>query len=223
MLYVQFNSVRWFVIVKTHWTIRATIVAIAGLPSTLVLSGLGSLPALGNAPGNLTVEQARSLKALGIKIAVPSYVPTGFRVASVTMEPCPPNAKRTATGVCRFGPTYRILYRNPQRTCFEINAVGGGLGGPDPEFVFPVEIKLLGKTTLGFGKTPGDGMPASAQQLATPQSHIWSWPAGQSPYYQISTVENKDGCGTNRSLTPLEAKKILQSLTWLSAKTTASL
>ena len=182
--------------------------------ATLILTGVntGSTAA---ALGLLTTEQSLSLKSLGIKIAVPSYVPRGFTVAHVKTAPCPAKAQRTATGVCRFGPTYNILYRNPQRTCFEISAVGGGLGGPDPEFVVPVETKLLGSTTLGFGKVPGDGKKPSAKQLTLPQPQIWSWPAGNSPYYQISTVENRDGCGQNLSLTPLEVKKILQSFTWL--------
>jgi hypothetical protein len=190
---------------------KSTFVAVLGA----MAMGFGNWSAAANPIAQLTPEQSRSLKALGIKIAVPNYVPPGFSVASIKMEPCPANAKRTATGVCRFGPTYRILYRNTQRTCFAIDEVGGGLGGPDAEFVLPVEVKLLGKTTLGFGKTPGDGKPASAKQLASPQPHIWSWPAGKSPYYQISTVENREGCGANLSLTPSEVKKILQSLTWL--------
>jgi hypothetical protein len=166
--------------------------------------------------GKLTIEQSQSLKTLGIKIAVPSYIPTGFTVASVTMEPCPSDEpKRTATGVCGDGPSYSILYRNPQFTCFEIREAGGGLGGPGGDFVFPVQIKLLGETTVNFGALTTSEKPASPQQLTIPQPGIWSWPAGQSPYYGISTVENQDGCGANLSLTPLEVKKILQSLTWL--------
>lgn len=180
-----------------------------------MLLGLGHRTVAASPPGRLTTEQSRSLKTLGIRVAVPSYVPHGFTVSSVKTEPCPAKSQRTSTGVCRFGPTYQILYRNPQRTCFEINAIGGGLGGPDPEFIFPVEIKLLGKTTIGFGKVPGDGKAPTAKQLSQPQPRIWSWPAGESPYYQIGTVENRDGCGKNLSLTPLEVKRILQSFTWL--------
>lgn len=182
--------------------------------ATLMLAGVNDAAPVATL-GLLTTAQSRSLQSLGIKIAVPSYVPQGFTVANVKTEPCLAQSPRTANGVCRFGPTYHILYRNPQRTCFEISAIGGGLGGPDPEFVLPVETKLLGSTTLGFGKVPGDGKQPSAKQLTLPQSQIWSWPAGNSPYYQIATVENRAGCGKNLSLTPLEVKKILQSLTWL--------
>lgn len=192
-------------------SVRVTLIPIAAW----MFIGFNPSTARATPLGQLTAGQGRSLKALGIKVAVPTYVPSGFKVVSVKTEPCPANAQRTKTGVCRFGPTYRILYRNPQRTCFAIDEVGGGLGGPDPEFVLPVEVKLLGKTSLGFGITPGMGKPATAKQLAIPQKNIWSWPAGSSPYYQISTVENREGCGANSSLTPLEVKKILQSLTWL--------
>lgn len=192
-----------------------TTAMIALVPiTTLMLTGVntGSTAAT---PGLLTTEQSRSLRSLGIKIAIPGYVPQGFTVAKLKTEPCPAKAERTATGVCRFGPTYHILYRNPQRTCFQISAIGGGLGGADPEFVVPVETKLLGSTTLGFGKVPGDSKQPSAKQLTLPQPRIWSWPAGKSPYYQIGTVENREGCGKNLSLTPLEVKKILQSFQWL--------
>jgi hypothetical protein len=85
---------------------------------------------------------------------------------------------------------------------------------------------LLGKTTINFGAFTTSEKPASPEQLTIPQPRIWSWPAGQSPSYGISTVENQDGIGTvenenqdsceaNLTLTPLELKKIFQSLTWL--------
>ena len=197
------------------WQINTVTATCALVLATVLLSTLDNGSVAASPLKHLTTEQNRSLKTLGIRIAVPNYVPRGFTVSSVKTEPCPAKSQRTSTGVCRFGPTYQILYRNPQRTCFEISAVGGGLGGPDPEFVFPVESKLLGKTTLGFGKIPGDGKSPSAKQLTQPQPQIWSWPAGESPYYQIRTLENRDGCGKNLSLTPLEVKRILQSFTWL--------
>ena len=152
------NRLKGLFPVKQLWKITTITVASALVPiSIMILPGLGNRSAGASLLGSLTTAQSRSLKTLGIKIAVPSYVPSGFTVTSVKTEPCPAKAQRTATGVCRFGPTYRILYRNPQRTCFEINAVGGGLGGPDPEFSFPVKIQLLGSTTMGFGKVPGEG------------------------------------------------------------------
>lgn len=203
-----------FSVKKLRKSITITATSVLVPIATLMLTSLNN-GSTATTLGLLTMEQSRSLKSLGIKIAVPSYVPPGFTVANIKTEPCPAESQRTATGVCRFGPSYQILYRNSQRTCFEISAIGGGLGGSDPEFVFPVETKLLGSITLGFGETPGDGKRPSAEQLTLPQSNIWSWPAGESPYYQISTVENRDGCGENLSLTPLEVKKILQSFTWL--------
>jgi hypothetical protein len=163
--------------------------------------------------GQLSTEQRQTLKALGIQIAVPNYVPAGFSVANLNTKPCPPQG--TGTGNCRFGPSYRILYRNLQRTCFAVDAVGGGLGGADPEYVLPVTTTLLGKTTIGFGKTPGDAKPASPQQLTRAQPNIWSFPAGKSPYFAIATVEGQDGCGPNLSLSPLEIKRILLSFVWL--------
>ncbi len=179
--------------------------------------------ALANEPGNLTTSQAQKLKALGIKIAVPSYIPPGFNVIKLTTEPCPPNARRGKTGVCDdLHPSYQILYRNSQQTCFDVTAVGGGLGGDDGDFMLPVDTKLLGKVNLELGTDMGPGKRPTPQQLNTVQSNIWTYPKGvnrgsppYSPYYAISTVENQNGCGKNLNLTPLDMKAIIQSLTWL--------
>lgn len=156
-----------------------------------------------HSPWLLSAEQEQSLKALGIEIAVPTYVPPSFVVADVQVD----------RG--RFGPGYTILYRDPQRTCFVVMS-GGGLGGPTSEFVYPVRTDLLGSGTINFGKIPGDEKTPGPQDLAQPQPDIYAWMVrSPSTAYSVQTAEWHDGCGPNRSLTPLDIQKILQSLVWL--------
>ncbi|MFM7601320.1 MAG: hypothetical protein ACKO7R_09005 [Pseudanabaena sp.] len=66
----------------------------------------------------LSDSQKASLKSLGIKVAIPKYVPQGFRVATIRTEPCRDGERADANGVCRFRPGYTVLYRNAQNHCF---------------------------------------------------------------------------------------------------------
>jgi hypothetical protein len=171
-------------------------------------------------PGNLTAAQVQTLKQVGISIAVPRYVPAGFKVASVTTVPCPATAKRDAKGICTGKSSYQILYRQADQTCFAVyGEFTRGIGGGAGDFAFPVETALLGKTEIGFGRGRSvNDQPASPQQLKTPQPNLNSFPIyqpGTPNIYGIRMVEKGDGCGSNRSITPLEMEKILKSLSWL--------
>jgi len=190
-------------------------------PPALTTLSLGLLPiiALANRPGNLNAVQARSLKTVGISVAVPSYIPQQFQVAAITTNPCPPNAKRDSKGNCTSRSGYKILYRNPNQTCFEVyGEFTRGIGGGAGEFAFPVDTKLFGQTWIGFGNKNYDEKKPSSQQLNSPQPNLSSFPvyqAGTAIIYGIRTVEAGNGCGINRNLTPLEVKTILQSFIWL--------
>jgi len=202
----------------------------ADLGRAIALSGLatvslGLLPAaaLESLPGKLNAVQVRSLKAVGVAVAVPSYIPKNFQLVQLATTPCPPNAKKDAKGNCTTRSGYKMLYRNPNQTCFEIygeytRGIGGGVG----EFAFPIVTKLFGQIWVGFGKGEGKDVYAekepSLQQLTLPQANLTSFPVylpGTAIIYGIRTVDKGNGCGLNRSLTPLETKNILQSLLWL--------
>jgi hypothetical protein len=171
----------------------------------------------------LTPKQQEYLHSLGIKIAVPSYIPNGFRVSDVQITPCPANAKKNANGVCRFGPSYTIIYRNPHNNCFEVNAIGGGIGGPDGKYSRKVNSKILGEVDLNISNSSGvSSQPISEAIGKLPQANIWTFPAGTSPFYQVATIEGKafrDGkstfCSDRAYMTPDELTKIVQSLDWL--------
>ncbi len=183
--------------------------------------GLAATQAIASAAsGKLNDAQIKAVKAVGISIAVPSYVPTGFAVHKLTTEPCPADAPRNTAGVCLARSSYQILYRDPANVCFAVyGTYTRGIGGGGSGFSFDVKTKLLGETGISFGtsKNYEDKVP-SPQQLRSPQQNIWSFPVyqkGTSNIYGIRTIENQSGCGSNRRLTPLEMEKILQSLTWL--------
>ncbi len=173
--------------------------------------------------GGLNSQQKLLLKSLGIAIAVPSYVPKGFRVADVQTTPCPANAQRNAKGVCRFGPSYTIVYRNFQNNCFEVNAIGGGIGGPDGKYYRKVNSQILGEVDLNIDISRGErSQPISEAMGKSPQTNMWTFPAGTSPFYQVATIEGKRMrhdkpifCSSRAYMTPNELTKIVQSLDWL--------
>ncbi len=163
------------------------------------------------------------LKSINIKIAIPQYVPKGFRVAKVKTEPCPDNVPVDAKGVCRFRPSYAVLYRNAQNQCFAVSAIGGGIGGPDGRYTRRVNTKILGMVDINVDTaTDAPSEPMTEAIANTPQKHLWTFPAGDSPYYQVSTIEGKDNwisstipCSSRAYMTPKEFTKIVQSLEWL--------
>lgn len=173
--------------------------------------------------GKLTEQQRSILKSLGIKIAVPTYIPKGFRVSDVLTSPCPAQMRRGIDGVCRFGPNYTIVYRNSQNNCFEVNAIGGGIGGPDGKYSRKIISKILGEVDLNIDVARDrPSQPISKVIGKSSQNNIWTFPAGKSPFYQVATLEGKkirDGksilCSSQAFMTPDELTKIVQSLDWL--------
>lgn len=181
----------------------------------------------------LTTKDQTALKALGIAVAVPTDIPTGYAVSQVELEPCPADSPRSAEGTCRFGPQYGIVFRNAAKdSCFAVEAVGGGIGGPSGEYRLPFSTPLFGDGALQFGET-GDRsakMP-SAEQLDSPQLDLltdWSSKdSGKSaPFYHLigadgvraeylNERDGKPATQCRNTITPNEAIKIAQSFTWL--------
>jgi hypothetical protein len=95
----------------------------------------------------LTENQIQRLKSLNRKIAVPAYIPPGFKVADVQIKSCPDGISS-----CRFGPSYAIVYQGENNSCFAIEATGGGVGGPVLEFELPINSPVFGKSQLYYGR-----------------------------------------------------------------------
>lgn len=124
------------------------------------------------ANAQLSDRQTNQLKSLGVKVAIPSYVPAGFKVASVQVKPCP-------SGVRRFCPNYAIIYRNPNNSCFAIESTGGGIGDMPSaglERDYPVNNSILGKgAVLKYRKN---------DRLSGP-TLIGTW-MGKGPFYRFT-------------------------------------
>ncbi|AFY83229.1 hypothetical protein [Oscillatoria acuminata] len=165
----------------------------------------------------LSPEYQAALAALNIPVAVPTYIPDGFTLSQITINLCPSDIRQG--GDCREGTSYQIIYRNPENTCLMIEAIGGGLGGPDSEFHYITQTDLLGEVEIRFGENPGDGNTPRPEQLTTPQSQLYNFPAigrsGRPPYYAVRVEEQRYLCGNNTSISPLEFEQIIQSLVLL--------
>ncbi|MBW4528731.1 MAG: hypothetical protein KME18_26800 [Phormidium tanganyikae FI6-MK23] len=190
----------------------------------LVLSAIVFIPPATAAEAlTLSTKDQTALKALGIKIAVPTYVPTGYAVKKVEVEPCSAGSPRSSKGTCRFGPRYSISYRNAvaKDSCFfAIEAVGGGLGGPAFEFRKPFSTSLFGEVAVEFGKPDGSAKVPSAAQLNSPQPGLRSdWGSEDrlksGPFYHVIGHPLKPAPECGNTITPNEVIKIVQSLTWL--------
>ncbi len=140
-----------------------------------------------------TSEQIRDLKSLGIKIAVPSYVPEGFRVDQV-------QAVKD-----QWGSSYIIIYRAPNNSCFAIEAASGGIGDVIPddpnEPGIPINSSVLGRARL----------------YTKPLVSSWlSEEPGEPPVYGFrgEMVSGDRNC-IARNISPPEAVKIIESLQYL--------
>jgi hypothetical protein len=165
----------------------------------------------------LSPEEQAALAALNIPVVVPTYIPEGFTLSQIKINLCPSNSPQR--GECRGGTSYEIIYRNPENTCLMIEAIGGGLGGPDSEFHYTTQTPLLGEVDIRFGETPGNRNIPSSEQLSTPQPGLYNFPANvpstRSPFYAVRVEENRYSCGQNTSISPREFEQVLQSLVFL--------
>lgn len=180
-------------------------------------------PMVAQRSANATLPKSAQdqLKSLGIRIAVPAYLPSGYRFQTVVTERCRPGVAVDANGVCRFGPEYSIVYSNASKSCFVVEATGGGVGGAASEYAHSFSMPLFnGETVISFGKMGlSSGIPKKATEsdLRKTYDTVYGDWLGQSPFYRVSTFYPKSvtACTSQRGLTPLEAKKVTQSLRWL--------
>ncbi|WP_434686507.1 hypothetical protein [Pseudanabaena minima] len=166
------------------------------------------------------------LDSLGIKIALPTYVPQGFWIAAVRTEPCRQGDTVDANGVCRFGPEYTVIYRNSQDHCFTVEATGGGLGGPSSRYTRAVRSKIFDKVDVMIGT--GNDQPITDAIANTPQELRTDY-AGNSPFYAVRTIKSQAAswidaaiiCSDAVHMTPNEFIKIVESLDWLPQSTSS--
>jgi len=143
--------------------------------------------------GMLNSAQISKLKKLRIKIAVPTYIPSGFRVANVR------------TDNSNSGPEYTILYRNANNSCFAIESVHGGVGDIDAEFNLPINSPLFGKSTLFYEKQDG----------GKNRSLMVAWMEKNDQFYRLAGLGAMNWPSTCRNIVPQQAVRITESLQYL--------
>ncbi|NJK74626.1 MAG: hypothetical protein HC849_11615 [Oscillatoriales cyanobacterium RU_3_3] len=186
----------------------ATITAIAGTNLTSVTAEMPQNRGQLLANSQLSQTQIDRLKSLETKVAVPTYVPAGFQVAGLQIQPCP-------SGVRRFCPNYVIIYRNSNNSCFAIESTGGGIGdmpSDNLEKSYPVNNSILGKSAvLKYRKNP--------QRSGPTLTGNWS---GQGPFYRFTGAGSRfflNNVSTELSncsdISPQEAVRVWESLRYL--------
>jgi hypothetical protein len=174
-----------------------------------------------SSPVTLPKSAQYKLKSLGIRIAIPAYLPSGYRYQTVVTEPCRSDIAVNADGVCRFGPSYSIVYINANKNCFVVEATGGGVGGATSDYIHSFSTPLFNQETLisfgNMGMSSGIPKKATASDLRKTYDVVYGNWMGESPFYRVSTFYPKSvtACTSRKGLTPLEAQKVTQSLRWL--------
>ena len=185
---------------------RQTSIALA---SFMTLLGVTILGGVAGAAESVPAADAARLRAIGIAVAVPAYVPPEFHLIRVDARGCPHDAQGHRYR-CKYGPSYALHYAKDARSSFVIEETGGGIGDTGRDYRTTVHTRLFGPVTLYFetgqtGKGFGAMKPSPpALLLAYQESLISDW-AGNGPFYHI----------IGNWMKPADVAKILASLRWL--------
>lgn len=151
-------------------------------------------------------KQLQILKSVGIKIAVPTYIPSGFKIERVS-NTSDANYKG-----------YTVIYRRTNNSCFSIEATTGGIGDePDLEHTLLYNSVLFGKGSLNYGKYTD--VDLRKQSPLPEMTTRWMEPKNFQAFYRFnganwfSGQKNKPKC--NKDISPTEAVKIINSLQYL--------
>src|ERR1700722_5775452 len=178
-------------------TIHGVLAVFAGAVMAL------SAPAAAQA-GDLSAKQTSQLSALGIRVAVPTYVPPGFVLEEVKTTPCNARARRSANGTCSAGPDYFVRYHKGS-AWYSMEGTGGGIGQTSLTYKTPVQTAAFGKVDLRFGTGPdGVGLTPSSAQMHAVQNELYCDWLGTGPYYHL----------IGERIAPDVMTKVLASVEW---------
>ncbi len=173
--------------------------AFAGVVMTLSLAASPATAA------ELTAKQTAALDALGIRVAVPKYVPPGYSLEQVKTTPCAARARRSASGTCWTGPEYFVRYHKGS-SWFAFEETGGGLGGTSLTYKVRVPTTAFGVVALRFGPgIDGTGIAPSSAQLHAVQNEVYCDWMGTGPFYHL----------IGERIAPDVMSKVLASVEWL--------
>ena len=180
-------------------TIHGVLAALAGAVVML------SVPASAAPAGELSSKQTASLASLGVRVAVPAYVPPGYTLEEVATTPCSARARRSTNGTCVAGPDYFVRYHKGA-SWFSFEGTGGGIGGTSLTYKTFVKTQLFGTVALRFGPGPdGTGLRPTAAQLHAVQNEVFCDWLGSGPYYHL----------IGERISPDVMSKVLASVEWL--------
>lgn len=161
-----------------------------------------TIPASAASSGNLSDKQAASLAALGVRVALPSYVPPGYSLEEIRLTPC---VRRHPRAACASGPDYIVRYHNGS-AWFSFEETAGDLAETKLTYKTFVKTQIFGTVALRFG-AGGDGIglaPAPAQVHGLQNEVYTDW-LGSGPYYHL----------IGERIAPEVMAKILASIEWL--------
>ena len=152
----------------------------------------------------LSKAQIQLLKALGLRIAVPSYVPLGFKLEKVEAE--------LEQNIRVGGISYRIIYKkyepDSRKTfCFAIEATNGGIGDlPMGKRSYPVHSPVLGKSSLEYG----------IYGNASKTTFLGNWlGSNKGPFYRFVGADVVSSLSRCNNISFQEAVRISESLHYL--------
>ncbi|MBW4420953.1 MAG: hypothetical protein KME13_17235 [Myxacorys californica WJT36-NPBG1] len=188
--------------VMLGFAIGCTVTLPVGLFAT---TPLAAQPASGGqqipVEAQLTSHQKQLLKAVGLKIAVPTYVPRGFTLDKVVAQV----DRQSRIG----GMGYTVFYRrydsdSNKDFCFAIEATNGGIGDlPEGSRSFPINSPTFGKSSLEYGKYGGAKSP----------TYLSSWLGEEKgPFYRFVGAGVLPGLSTCSNISAQEAIRVTQSL-----------
>ncbi|MGB8703340.1 MAG: hypothetical protein WCD18_28315 [Thermosynechococcaceae cyanobacterium] len=137
-------------VAKPNWVLRCAILMLAVVGVSVLLTDQSPLGAEEiSAEVQLNPHQIQLLQALGLRIAVPTYMPRGFTLEKVLAE----IDRQSRIG----GISYTLFYRRydsdtNQDFCFAIEATNGGIGDiPTGSRSYPINASNFGKSSLEYG------------------------------------------------------------------------
>ncbi|AFY71693.1 hypothetical protein Pse7367_3457 [Thalassoporum mexicanum PCC 7367] len=144
----------------------------------------------------ISAPKLLKLKNLGVRVAVPEYVPSGFKVTAIDTKRCAPGMSIP----CGHFPQYEIIYSNANLQCFAIESRPIIFEPILPDSSSRLNTRNFGRATLYHGSSPDQPN----------QTKVFSeWLERDRQYYRFTQV---DDSGCQGTVEVEEAIEITESL-----------
>ncbi|MEH2077804.1 MAG: hypothetical protein V7K57_25965 [Nostoc sp.] len=156
-------------------------------------------PSQTNSVTKLTPTQLKVLRSLGLKVALPSYIPADFHADKVLVSAGRENVDSLG---------YLVVYKNLSADkCFAIESVSGGIGDlPSGTRSYPINSPIFGRSVLEQGVYGNAKQPTLLSQWLGSENGLFYRFVGTGIVPELSNCSN---------VTPQEAVRITQSIRYL--------